>query len=304
MAVFTGTTSKLTNFLSESDEELKRPTEAINSRGFQLPSVKYYPMGSQLFLPFYRTTTTGSCLYLLDQLLTKGKRSHSDMELPVIDSEYKRAVFYGRPLFAQMAKDGELNQNIGTILLRMVRDVRWHTQTPETWIQVLSIWINILSTRVQLGQTTTEIASELVARSYANIFGYFPGSRAILMGYSPDPVCAHLAMCMMDDTFKLHFPSQGTTETIKGENHKSWTAKLKTIFSSGLISPDKGNFGEVVTMEDGLNAGKALYSHASASWKAAYTSLRNSLLSTKPAKAFGQQESTIKAVAQSKKTKG
>jgi hypothetical protein len=58
-----------------------------------------------------------------------------------------------------------------------------------------------------------------------------------------------------------------------------------------------------------LNAGRALlYSHASASWKAVYTSLRNSLLSTKPPNALGQQqhqqqESTAKAVDQSNKAK-
>ena len=132
------------------------------------------------------------------------------------------------------------------ILMRMVRVVDWSQQTLETGINALSIWIDLLSTRVQLGQTTTEIASELVAHSFANVCGYFPGSRAILLGYSPDPVCARLAMCMMDDTFKVHFQSQGKTKTIKGEDHKVWAAKLKTIFSSGLINPDKGNFGEVV----------------------------------------------------------
>jgi hypothetical protein len=264
VAVFTGTNSKLTNFLFETDEELNLPSERASSRDFQLPvneTIEYYQNGAILYPPFYQTTTLGSCLSLLPQI-------------PGL-SEYDRAVYHGRPLFALMAKENVLEKNIQTVLLRMLCSQKWElatgdkweeqtqttreaqskiaveeqgeqAKTPQVWTEVIWAFISLLSTRVQMGQTTAEVASELVANGYANFCGYIPGSKTILLGYLPDPVCARLAMCMMDETFEQAVTIRSKTSSIIGQRKGWWASRLQEIFSSGIVTPDKGNFGEVV----------------------------------------------------------
>ena len=219
VAVFTGTNSKLTNFHIESDEDLKKPSAPDSSRHWA-DRANYYPTGSHVYAPFFQTTTMGSCLSL--------------METP--ESEYARAVFYGRPLFALMATTNELEEKIATILLRMLHRV--------DWMDLRETWVNILATRVQLGQTTAEMASRLVANKYANFCGFNDDTKAVLLGYFSDPVCARLAMCMMDETFAMD--DTNGLGPIGGQKKKWWTKKLREIFSTGLVSPDKGDFGEVV----------------------------------------------------------
>ena len=279
VAVFTGTNSRLTSFLFESDTELTLPGEADTSRDWQLPTgskVKYYTKGFLLYPPFYRTTTIGSCLDLVPKV--------------VGISEYDRAVYFGRPLFALMAKENRLERNIHKVLYRMLCSHIWKVDdtgttaneqtvsvetttneqeitgneepvTTETtaneqsvatetkaqpWTNVIWACINLFATRVQMGQTSAEVASELVANSYANFCGYISGSRTILLGYFPDPVCARLAMCMMDETYRAEVTVRSETHFIKGQSKEWWTGKLKEIFTSGIVSPEKGNFGEVV----------------------------------------------------------
>ena len=223
VAVFTGTSLKLTNFLIESDNELA--TFFQPSRQFQLRKRKYYFKGDKVHDPFSQTTTMGSCLGLLQGL--------SGL------SEYERAVYHGRPLFALMAKNRILEKNIPSILLRMLRHVQWTEDNQNGWI-------NVLSTRVQLGQLPAEVASDLVANAYANLCAYNSNSRSVLLDYLPDPVAASLAMCMMDERFKVDVTLLKETVTIKGKSKQWWIEKLKEIFATGMVSPDKGDFGEVV----------------------------------------------------------
>ena len=218
-AVFTGTNSELTNFEFETDDELKKPSGPDASREW-VDQANYYPRGRFLFPPFFQTTTIGSCLSLLKKT----------------ETEYDRAVYYGRPLFARMATTNELDDRIGQILLRMIRHANW-TAIRETWV-------NLFATRVQLGETTAELASRLVADKYANFCGYNNDTKAIYLGYLPDPVCARLAMCMMDEKFKLKMKNESIK--IKGKGKKWWSEVLMTIFSSGIVSPEKGDFGEVI----------------------------------------------------------
>jgi hypothetical protein len=173
-----------------------------------------------VYPPFFQTTTMGSCLDLLQNA----------------KSEYDRSVFYGRPLFAHLAITNKLEEKITSILLRMLRQVDWK--------KIRETWMNIFATRVQMGQTSADMASRLVANKYANFCGYNDETKAVHLGYLPDPVCARLAMCMMDETFELKGPS--ASDPIMGMNKRWWTEKLKEIFSSGIVSPEKGNFGEVV----------------------------------------------------------
>ena len=116
VAVFTGTNSKLTNFLFETDMELKRSNTQESSREMKDPDIAYYENGSEP--PFFQTMTMGSCLYLLKEMLDE---PHTQANLNATNSEYKRAVYYGRPPFAQMAKESKLEENLQTVLFRMVR---------------------------------------------------------------------------------------------------------------------------------------------------------------------------------------
>jgi hypothetical protein len=57
--------------------------------------------------------------------------------------------------------------------------------------------------------------------------------------YQPDPVCAHLAMCLMDSTWNY--------SELSGCDPKFWTEAATELFSSGVCHPSKGDVGEVAT---------------------------------------------------------
>ena len=222
--VFTGTSSKLTNILFESDDDLKE-TYRPPSRNFVLGSRKYFDKGFKLHSPFCQTTTIGSCL----DLLTK----HSAL------SEYECASYRGRPLFAQMAKEGILHECVPAILLRMLRDPAWIEDNRNGWI-------NLLSTRAQLGLISADVASDLVANTYANLCSYNDDTRFVHLGYLPDPVPARLAMCMMDEDFRINATMGAEIVKLQGQNKKWWSKTLVDLFANEIVSPDKGNSGEVL----------------------------------------------------------
>ena len=222
IAVFAGTTSKIANFLVESDAELQ-PAPG-SSRAVQRKNpIEYHDKGSnQLYPPFYHFATVGSCLPLLAGV-----------------TEYERAIFYGRPLFAVMANKGILDKKTPDILCRMLIALEG-----ENWQNELIAVMNILATRVQLGETSFEIVSKLVSKAYAHLSGFSYDTRTLQLSYLPDPVCARLAMCMMDEDFRLVAPELKTTFIGKGKEW--WVSKMKEIFSTGIVRPAKGDFGEVV----------------------------------------------------------
>ena len=80
-------------------------------------------------------------------------------------SEYYRAIHYGRPLFQKLREENKLNsQAIWTIGSRMVmRNFQY-----SNWIENEASRMSVLGTRIQMGQTSTEMASDLVAGGYAN----------------------------------------------------------------------------------------------------------------------------------------
>ena len=53
-------------------------------------------------------------------------------------------------------------------------------------------------------------------------------------------------MCMMDETFEVNVTSRTESATINGKSKKDWAEILTNIFATGLVSPDKGDFGVVV----------------------------------------------------------
>jgi hypothetical protein len=81
------------------------------------------------------------------------------------------------------------------------------------------------------------VTSYLVAKGYANLTNVTSNFATFV--YMPDPVCARLAMCMMDEQWeflKYH-----------GKSKNWWSNAVKTIYSTGLCLPAKGDLGEVLT---------------------------------------------------------
>jgi hypothetical protein len=224
VGVFAG----LANFIVESDSEVQ--PDKPDSREQQMKNKNYYPKGSKFNPPFYQTTTMGCRLDLLA----------NNADAATGRNEYTRAIYYGRPLFALMAKANNLDGNISKVLTRMLL----LNETVDEWETNRNTSINLLATRVQLGQTTMAVTSDLVAKGYANLSGYLEESMTAQLAYLPDPVCARLAMCMMDEDFVCELPSKG--KIVQGKDKKWWTEKLKEILSSGIVSPEKGDFGEVI----------------------------------------------------------
>ena len=84
------------------------------------------------------------------------------------------------------------------------------------------------------------LASNLVAKGYQNLTGVTDNLTVTSFTYMPDPVCARLAMCMMDETWRL--------DSLKSKDKQWWCAALKTLCSSSLCLPDKGDAGDVLTV--------------------------------------------------------
>jgi hypothetical protein len=220
VAVFSGTTLQLTNFLADPPEESTTSTS-------RLPSDTHYVSGKSLYGPFWNLCTIG----------VLAKLSQNDTAAV---TDYKQAVPYGRPLFAVM-KDEELENFEPFALSRMLLSEtnRWSTSNAAC--------LSILGTRLQMGQTTFDVASKLVANGYAVLSHYISpvlgvDSSACIF-FPTDPVCARLAMAMMDGTFEMRYADK----LVRGEDKRFWTRKLSEIFATGLCSPSQGDFGELAT---------------------------------------------------------
>ncbi|KAG7336700.1 hypothetical protein IV203_025523 [Nitzschia inconspicua] len=220
VAVFTGTNSGLANFAMETDREIEPPSSSRRMDG----DWKLMPKGSILFPHFVMLTTIG-CQVQINRTL----KSSSDC------SEYNNAIIHGRPLFSIMNDHGDLEAKLPIILRRMLL-FRGGEKGKVNWEMNLNAWFSILATRVQMGIKTMTVASDLVAKGYANLTHVAPNFAHFT--YLPDPVCARLAMGMMSDGWKLG--------NIKGRSPSDWVGKLGQIYSSGLCQPEKGDFGEVL----------------------------------------------------------
>ena len=214
-AVFAGTSSGLANFYRED------PAVSKNSRE---PKDKYYVSGSKLFEPFFDLCTMG--------VFVKRTPAPADAD----ETDYARAIPYGRPLFALLKQDGKLTTDKERVILRRM------TLSMPAWFEDDQACLSVLGTRVQMGQTSLSIASQLVKNGYANLT-YFCGPAQIAqIAYLPDPVCARLAMCVMDPAWGID--KEGL---LHGQQKKQWSAKMGKIISTGLCRPHKGNLGEIAS---------------------------------------------------------
>ena len=172
--------------------------------------------------------TMGACLHLLENSVVS------------TGSEYARSMYYGSPLFAEMAKARILDSNISIALRRMLL---LEEHFPK-WDENCTTLINILFTRIPMGQTNV---TEIVANGFAHLSGWSVRSNSYKLAYLPDPVYARLAMCIMDEDFTCELPPtwNAAAAPIKGKDKRWWIEKLKEIFCTGVVRPEKGNFGEV-----------------------------------------------------------
>ncbi|CAJ1963944.1 unnamed protein product [Cylindrotheca closterium] len=158
-------------------------------------------------------------------------------------AEYSVVVPRGRPLFAAVSEQ-ELKAGESIIVQRIVQDA-----SPSAFKNTATAWLSVLGTRVQMGQTTFAAASGLVSRSYANLVSVSPATvdgndkQSAKICFPPDPVCARLAMCLMDDSWSMAL-SKDTT--LNGRPKVWWVQKMKDLFSDHFCSPEKGDFGEVM----------------------------------------------------------
>jgi hypothetical protein len=215
VAVFTGTTSGLGNYYKD------RPLHSGSSRN---PNSSYVDSGTELYEPFLDLCTTG--IFAPRKRLEASSSSGTD---------FQRAVPYGRPLFALLQQNNLLTEQAeSAILKRMVL-------SETSWFDDDLACLSILSTRVQIGQTSLSVASQLVKKGYANLTYFSAKARTAQIAYFPDPVCARLAMCVMDPAWSLE------VDTFKFQGHakKKWSEKIIRIMSSGLCRPHKGDLGEV-----------------------------------------------------------
>ena len=98
-----------------------------------------------------------------------------------------------------------------------------------------------IGNRVQMGQTPIEIASHLVGYGYMNLVGV--DDKVAHTCFMPDPVCARLAMCLMDENWNTTLKGHSQ---IQGWPKSWWVEKLKFIYSGDLCTPEKGDFGEIM----------------------------------------------------------
>jgi len=216
VATFSGTSAKLKNFRIASDPDPNHETDTrdINHRLLRSRGVGLFPT-------FFMTTTIGC-------LRKKGGAIKID------GSEYQQAIPYGRPLFAMMESKNELHEDSLSHILRRMLQLQKAT---SAWKGNDSALLSILGTRVQMGQMAVEVSSNLIEKGYANLT--FADDKTATICFMPDPVCARLAMCMMDEDFKMD-------GNLEGAEKKWWVSQAKNLYSNGLCTPEKGDFGEVM----------------------------------------------------------
>ncbi|KAG7365552.1 DUF2075 domain containing protein [Nitzschia inconspicua] len=221
VAVFASTSCTMTTVDIASDKEIVPDEWSSSVLG---DKHTYIPTGSTMF-PNFVTLTTIGCQIQAKRAITSSLNH----------TEYDDAIVHGRPLFSIMNDHGSLDVNLPYILRRMLFSAGNMDQLVK-WESNLKAWLSILGTRVQMGNTSFAVASDLVKKGYANLMHL--SSDFAPFTFPPDPVCARLAMGMMTDGWKL--------DNMRGKNPSEWVAHLGKIYSSGLCIPEEGDFGEVM----------------------------------------------------------
>lgn len=252
-AVFAGTNSSLANIYDD-------PPEPTFSRESDISL--YFTYKNKLFPPFFDLCTVGC---LAGSLEIRQQVASLDV------SDYRKAIPYGRPLFTLLAQD----DNNNTAEARNDKTNQPESQNPldqmqaailerillsaaaTEWKEDKASLLSVLSTRVQMGQTSTLVVSRLVSKGYAcltdftlrddqtnerseathSLAAHGKDKDVAEFCHFSDPVCARLAMCLMDKNWK--------SGDYQGMPPLEWTQKAMDIFVSGMCRPNKGDLGEI-----------------------------------------------------------
>jgi hypothetical protein len=257
VAVFAGTTSKLAHFddgTSPSKGFSRNPGATyvnwVDGDDENNPTKQYDPFFSICNMGCLHEDGPGD----VDPTTTGG--GESDRQ----PTDFERAAFMGRPLFAQLQKARQLigneqtepfgdtlriqNSTLHAILQRML-------MRNDDWEENMTALCSILGCRVQMGITTSfAMSSDLVSEGYAHLVDFHQPDDGNIqeavarVSFMPDPVCAALGMGLMNKRWSLA-TSVGNDE-FTGMDRKSWSQKAMDLFKSRLCMPEKGNAGEVM----------------------------------------------------------
>mmetsp|Transcript_59428 Transcript_59428/g.145433 ORF Transcript_59428/g.145433 Transcript_59428/m.145433 type:complete len:841 (-) Transcript_59428:573-3095(-) len=245
--VLAGTNSALANFFPE-EEQQSNQSRSVEATG------GHYEKGTVPFPPFFMLRTMG-CLSLPTRPSNNEEECPAEAESEDASepnpSEYESMIQYSRPLFAKLHKDGRFHA--GKEYEAAKKIVLGHTD----WKNHNRSCLSVLGTRIQMGPTSAPIVSDLVSKGYAHLTYYEHGGvegipNRASFAFLPDPVCARIAMCLMDNEFK--FTPNGTISNssksepeLHGATKKEMAKMMGLIFSQGVCQPAKGDFGEVAS---------------------------------------------------------
>ncbi len=233
VVVLAGTTSSLANSFPEP--QISSGTSRVLG-----DEANYYTSGKVPYEPFYTLRTQGC---LSNQTTQEGGSEQGE------GSEYDQMIRFSRPLFQVLKQNGKWDTDIEYDIAKKI------VLGDSNWTKNAKSCLSVLATRVQMGTTSTLVVSELVSKGYAHLT-FFRNKDSNDSGipsvasfaFLPDPFCARMAMCLMDETFEFQFHGQRSRKPpspIKGASKTFIAKQMGTIFSSGLCLPAKGDFGEI-----------------------------------------------------------
>jgi hypothetical protein len=253
-----------------------------------MPNNGFYASGTLPYEPFWNLCTIG--------LFANLPRTDT------AESDYHRAVPYGRPLFA-LKKDKELEaleplvlrkmlgnqtQDVTACLKESLQRLENHVshntfeegtlnvlRSQTRWSDSIEACFSILGTRLQMGHAKADIASSLVADGYAVLSHCFARQakyvalqdivhESVSIFFPTDPVCARLAMALMDETWWAMSDEQ---KVVHGIGKSFWTKKMTEIFAKGQCRPSQGGFDELAAAAYLLFCGDVLRKRIDATYK-------------------------------------
>ena len=222
VAVFAGTNPKLANFSPTDPPTLTSREVRVHYKNY----VEGEEHEKKLYPPFFKLHTI-SCL----------RKRHPSKATTTADPGLPHAALYGRPLFAHYYLKGELDEEMmADFAQRLVLSATNYKDKP------LSCY-SVLGTRVQMGTVTSfDRLSALVSAGYGCLVDFKQqeentSSPRAWVSFMSDPVCATLAMRLMDSEWR-----EGKLE---GRDKKFWTEQAARAFTEGICIPDKGDGGEI-----------------------------------------------------------
>ena len=224
VAVFAGTTAKLSNFFPPD------PPMHGDSRKARVTYVNYKAGEGDkkmLYTPFFELNTI-SCLRGMEQ-----ETLRSTSAVVSTKSQFPEAVIYGRPLFAYYYITNTLDPKK---LTEFAKSLVLSCANYET---DLSACYSVLGARVQMGVVNSFYTlTKLVSSGYACLVSFRQqennaSTPLAQVTFMPDPLCATLAMRLMDEAWQ--------DGELQGHGKQFWTLQAEKAFTTKLCLPDNGD---------------------------------------------------------------